>query len=67
MIHKAGKPDGLVQRCEICGEILLSYKNVSGIGNWTPSFWEGYVEIIGFPRVMAHSEGPETCGQKNER
>jgi hypothetical protein len=60
VVHLAGKPCGLVQLCERCGEVLTDSRNIMVIGEWTPSFWrEGPVSIYdGNPSMRTAGREP---------
>jgi hypothetical protein len=45
VIHFADRPEGLIQKCAICGEILQDYTHSESIGDWQPLWWEGCVEV----------------------
>lgn len=62
VIHTAGKPDGLIQRCKRCGVVLSDYINAQGVGDWSPAWWDGNVFING--RFSGATEEPANCEQK---
>lgn len=45
VIHLAGKPDGLVQKCVRCGHVLQDYTNAQSVGDWKPVWWSGNVVV----------------------
>lgn len=46
IVHWAGAPLGLVQRCEICGVVLVDYNNAMLRFGRRPRFFEGAVEVM---------------------
>ena len=64
VIHRAGEPIGLVQKCSDCGEVLTDYTNASSEGDWEPTWWEGLVTVYsGNPRqtVAFADDGAIPC------
>lgn len=56
--HHAGSPEGLVQRCILCGEAICDYTNAMGEGQWRPAFWEEgeiYVSVSKNPTITITS------------
>ena len=45
VLHLAGEPEGLVQKCSRCGYVLSDYNNAMGVGAWSPSWWEGEITV----------------------
>lgn len=45
VIHEAGIPDGLVQKCTRCGLVLQDYTNAQSVGEWHPVWWSGNVGV----------------------
>lgn len=39
VVHIAGEPEGLIQKCSRCGYILADYRNAMGAGDWCQSWW----------------------------
>ena len=62
IIHTAGAPDGLVQRCSRCGAVLQDYTNAQGVGDWRPVWWDGNVVVLG--RFSGATEEPADCQPK---
>jgi hypothetical protein len=59
IIHTAGAPEGLVQRCARCGVVLQDYTNTQGVGDWRPVWWDGNVFTDG--RFSGATEEPANC------
>jgi hypothetical protein len=64
LIHLADEPEGLIQRCKLCGFILTDYRNAASVGDWKPCWWKGSVEVTGtFPvHSMATPDPPDCSG-----
>jgi hypothetical protein len=65
MIHEAGEPDGLVQKCKRCGYVLTDYTNSmvpeSDIP-FEPHWWKGAVEVTGTnPRCSSLTDEAPDC------
>ena len=66
IIHSAGKPIGLIQRCSRCGVVLQDYTNALSVGDWRPSWWDGNVFIDGrFSGATEEAANCEAVEQKN--
>lgn len=39
MIHKADVPEAQLQRCELCGEILIDHRYTLAVGDAAPRWW----------------------------
>lgn len=59
VIHLAGSPSGLVQKCARCGFVLQDYTNAMSVGDWKPSWFEGSVEVSG--RYFYATEAAPNC------
>ncbi len=58
VIHEAGEPMGLVQKCIRCGMILSDYRNMVSAGPWSPSWWQGTVTIYpSNPQMLSAGRG----------
>lgn len=69
VIHTAEKPTGtsLVQRCSRCGGILNDYTAVLGIGEWSPVWWDGNVEVdTGFSYATDNEANCEMYSHKEK-
>ena len=67
IVHRAGEPEGLIQRCSDCREILVGYTDAMGVGQWVPRWWEGDVTVTsGNPKayVSGKVNGAIRCNQK---
>lgn len=58
-IHKAGEPDGLIQKCELCGLVLQDYTNVLGVGEWRPAWLAE--NVIKGGNFLATTKEPANC------
>ena len=47
VIHTAGEPDGLIQKCVRCGYVLIDHTDTQSIGEWHPVWWSGNVYVRG--------------------
>jgi hypothetical protein len=65
--HDAAEPEGLVQKCKDCGEVLTDYTNAMGVGKWSPCWWKGLVTVCyGFPKCYSAGQDPDAvrCNAK---
>ena len=67
IIHFADTPDGLIQRCAICGEILQDYTRVESVGDWQPLWWEGCVEVGEGYASLVHNVKPNCVSAQPAR
>ena len=63
VVHLAGEPEGLVQKCSRCGYVLLDLNGAMFCGGGDgPGWWEGPVEVIeGFPMRFRVTTGEPDC------
>lgn len=69
IVHVAAKPVGMVQRCALCGVVLMDRNEVVlATTGQAPPFWRGNVELItdelGRPCEAGETDQAPTCQRR---